>query len=113
MTETEEIERVLHRLENAVALQGQQLQQNTLQTSRLYELVAGNGDGRGLVSRIISLEQKQERQRQTNANLLSELGKLKIQQHAWRNQAIGISATISFIIGIGLTIWNIIAAYNP
>lgn len=104
-----DLETALNRLEQKVALNGQALANNTRTLDRLYELVSGNGDGRSLASRLIALEQKQELQRQQNVNLITDIGKLKTQQLAWRNQAIGISATISFIIGIGLTLWNIIA----
>lgn len=89
-------------------MQGQQLQQNTNQLSRLYELVAGNGDGRSQAVRLITAEQKIESQRILIVDLTTKVARLTHQQAAWRNQAIGISATVSLFWFVGIVLWNLL-----
>ena len=57
---------------------------------------------------VIGLEQKNEVQRQQITELISRAAVLAQQQRAWRNQAIGISVTVSLLWIAGLAIWNII-----
>lgn len=104
----DKLEEAIHRLESAVALQGQQLQQNSKQLARLTELVAGNGEGRSLAVRVIGAEQKAEVHRQQITELITRVTFLSEQQRAWRNQAIGISAAVSLLWILGLAFWNII-----
>ena len=105
---THDLENAIHRLEKAVAIQGQQLELNSKQLARLYEIVAGNGDDRSLAVRVIGIEQKLEVQRQQITELISRAAVLSQQQRAWRNQAIGISVTVSLLWIVGLAIWNIV-----
>jgi inorganic triphosphatase YgiF len=106
-----DLEIALNRLEQKVALNGQALTNNTRTLERLYELVAGNGDGRSLAVRTIAVEQKLEAQRAQIATLNTRMARLSEQQAAWKNRAIGISATVSLIWLTGLAIWNILV--NP
>lgn len=94
----EKVEQAIHQLEQAVALQGQELRRNSVTLARLVDLVSGNGDGRSLIIRIVTLEQTNEQQRQQIAELITRTTHMSRQQHAWRNQAIGISLTISILI---------------
>lgn len=106
--DNERIEEAIHRLEKAVAIQGQQLDLNTKQLARLAEIVAGNGSDKSLAVRVIGLEQRNEVQRQQITDLISQQAVLKAQQRAWRNQAVGISTAVSLLWIVGLAIWNII-----